>query len=48
MAEFKAVIEKLYKPGKYFTMGDILDYKRANPDVFQINSHILRNEGLKI
>jgi glutamate-1-semialdehyde 2,1-aminomutase len=43
----KDIIEHLYRPDKYFGMSEILAYKRANPEIFRVNSHIRRNEKLK-
>jgi spore coat polysaccharide biosynthesis protein SpsF (cytidylyltransferase family) len=43
----KDIIEHLYRPDKYFGMSEILVYKRANPEIFRVNSHIRLNEKPK-
>lgn len=43
----KNIIENLYKPGEFFDFGKIKNYLDQNPDIFRINAHITRNEGLK-
>ena len=41
------LIEALYKNGTpIFTLQDIKAYLDINPDVFNLNKHITRNEGL--
>jgi len=43
----KDIFEHLYTEGGYFTMADVLAYKKENPAIFSINKHIGRDEGLK-
>lgn len=40
------IIEKLYTEGDYFDMQDVLKLEKDNPDLFEVNKHIARNEGL--
>lgn len=43
-----AVIEKVFQhfhPRTDFTWGDVLDLQRHQPDIFNINRHLSRNEG---
>lgn len=43
----KAILENLYKgPDSYFTVREIKSYLDAHPEVYKLNSHIIRNEGL--
>ncbi|MBZ0305533.1 MAG: aminotransferase class III-fold pyridoxal phosphate-dependent enzyme, partial [Anaerolineae bacterium] len=47
LADF-AVIEKVFKhfhPRTDFTWGEVLNLQRQQPDIFNINQHIFRNEG---
>ena len=37
-----------FYPNIYFTMNDILEYKKYNPNIFNINKGIKRNEGSKL
>jgi len=41
------IIENLYKENSYFDMYDILKFENKNPELFEINKHIKRNEGLQ-
>lgn len=41
----KNILESLYRPGKYFGMQDVLDYKKRDPEAFKMNRHLQRNEG---
>ena len=46
-----AVIEKVFQhfhPRTDFTWGEVLDLQRRQPEIFNINQHILRNEGATI
>jgi len=43
----KNIIENLSKRLKYFDMYDILQYKKENPEIFEINKYIKRNIGLQ-
>lgn len=43
-----AVIEKVFQhfhPRTDFSWGEVLDLQRQQPDIFNINQHIVRNEG---
>ena len=42
----KAVIEALYKESIKLSTHEIKNYLDSHPDVFSLNSHIIRNEGL--
>jgi spore coat polysaccharide biosynthesis protein SpsF len=43
----KAVLENLYKEkAKYFTISDIKSFLDAHPEIYNLNAHIVRNEGL--
>lgn len=43
----KAILENLYRGSDtYFTIGDIKFYLDAHPEVYSLNSYIIRNEGL--
>lgn len=44
----KHVFEELYKENEKFTYKDVLRFIETAPDVLKINSHIERDEGLKI
>ncbi len=44
----KAVFEALYKGKKIFSLEDIKDFLNGHPEIFRLNSHIIRNEGLQI
>jgi glutamate-1-semialdehyde aminotransferase/spore coat polysaccharide biosynthesis protein SpsF (cytidylyltransferase family) len=41
----KAIIENFNDSGEYFGLKDILRYKKSHPHVFEINKHIIRNDG---
>jgi spore coat polysaccharide biosynthesis protein SpsF len=41
----KIIFESVYAVNSDFRMDDILEYLRRNPDVEEINNHIIRNEG---
>lgn len=43
----KDIIANLYKGNPAFSIEDILKYKKNNPQIFSVNQHIKRNEGLK-
>jgi spore coat polysaccharide biosynthesis protein SpsF len=43
----KAIYEGLYPKNPNFTMGDILEFLNAHPDVTALNSRFKRNEGLQ-
>ncbi len=40
------IYEALYRDKHDFTCDDILDYCRANPEIFLLNSKYMRNEGM--
>jgi len=43
----KTILENLYKAkGICFSIGDIKDFFREDPDTYQLNARIIRNEGL--
>ena len=43
----KAIIEHLYTgPDTYFTIADIKSLLDAHPEIYKLNAHIIRNEGL--
>ncbi|MBT8491224.1 MAG: spore coat protein, partial [Deltaproteobacteria bacterium] len=43
----KAILENLYKgPDNYFTIAKIKAFLNAHPEIYKLNSHIIRNEGL--
>ena len=41
----KSIIENLYVKNPTFDMNDILEYKKNNLEIFEINQHIVPNEG---
>ncbi len=41
----KQVFEKIYKPGKIFSLNDVLKLRYSEPGMFNINKNIIRNEG---
>ncbi len=43
----KAIYDALGKRDNKFSMEEILEYLKKNPDIEKINQHITRNEGLK-
>ena len=43
----EAIIRNLSQVNPHFRMKDILNLKKVNPDIFSLNHHIERNEGLK-
>lgn len=45
LAVVSAVIEALYRPGECFGLEDVLAFKKKNPAIFELNKHIVRNEG---
>jgi spore coat polysaccharide biosynthesis protein SpsF len=48
-AVVKAIYEALYEPGRPpFGMREIKEFFKAHPEIYKINAHILRNEGLLI
>lgn len=43
----KAILENLYtKNGQYFTIADVKLFLDIHPEIYQLNAHIIRNEGL--
>jgi len=43
----KTILENLYKGyNSYFTIREIKSYLDTHPEVYKLNSHIIRNEGL--
>lgn len=43
----KAILENLYKRSdNYFTIEEIFAFLNAHPEIYKLNSHIIRNEGL--
>ena len=43
----KPILENLYKGNdSYFTVREIKSYLDAHPEVYRLNSHVMRNEGL--
>lgn len=45
----KSILENLYKEGEIFYLEDLLRFYRENPDIFNLNKKVIRNEGyLKI
>ena len=44
----KIIIEELGKNDEYFGTKDILAYKKANPELFEINKNINRDEGMSM
>ena len=43
----KTILENLYKDEKiYFSIGEIKNFLNENPDTYQLNRKIIRNEGL--
>ena len=43
----QGVLEYFTQQNKVFGMEDILKYKNKNPELFSVNQHISRNEGLR-
>jgi spore coat polysaccharide biosynthesis protein SpsF (cytidylyltransferase family) len=43
----KIIFDNLYYKNHNFNMNDILDFINKNPEIENINSHIIRNEGYK-
>ena len=45
----KSIFEALYNgKSSWFSLDDIKNYLDLHPDIFKLNSHIIRNEGLQI
>ena len=44
----KTIIENLYPSNPDFHMEDILAFKSRNPQIFSVNQHVRRNEGLRV
>ncbi|MFC1568327.1 cytidylyltransferase domain-containing protein [Candidatus Margulisiibacteriota bacterium] len=41
----KGLIERLYSPNKLFGLKDLLRLYETEPEMFQLNQHVIRNEG---
>jgi len=41
----RRIMDGIYADNPEFSMNDVLEYIRNNPDIEDINSHIVRNEG---
>ena len=41
------IYEALYPKNHNFSCDDILNYRKTNPDIFQLNAKYARNEGMK-
>lgn len=40
-----AIFNALFRDGRVFGMGEMLDFWRAHPELHAVNGHIVRNEG---
>lgn len=41
----KGLMERLYKPDRLFGLKDLLQLYGSEPEMFQLNQHVVRNEG---